>query len=36
MGVPNRIWKLAEEGALDLSNVSTIIIDTKEYELYTR
>lgn len=31
IGVPNRMFKLAEEGALDLSSVSTIIIDTKEY-----
>lgn len=30
IGVPNRILKLADEGVLDLSNVSTLIIDTKE------
>lgn len=31
IGVPNRMFKLAEEGVLDLSSVSTIIIDTKEF-----
>ena len=33
IGVPNRILKLADEGVLDLSNVTTLIIDTKEYSL---
>ena len=33
IGVPNRILKLADEGVLDLSNVSTLIIDTKEYSI---
>ena len=32
IGVPNRVLKLAEEGILDLSNLSLLIIDMKEYE----
>ena len=30
IGVPNRVLKLVEEGILDLSNVSLVIIDMKE------
>ena len=32
IGVPNRVLKLAAEGILDLSNLSLLIIDMKEYE----
>ena len=31
IGVPNRVLKLAEEGVLNLSNISLIIIDMKEF-----
>jgi len=31
IGVPNRVLKLVEEEILDLSNVSLVIIDMKEY-----
>lgn len=31
IGVPNRVLRLVEEGILDLSNVSLIVIDMKEY-----
>lgn len=31
IGVPNRVLRLIEDGVLDLSNVSTLIIDMKEY-----
>lgn len=30
IGVPNRVLRLVEEGILDLSNISHIIIDMKE------
>ena len=33
IGVPNRVLRLIEDGVLDLSNVSTLIIDMKEYGL---
>lgn len=32
IGVPNRVLKLVEEGILDVSNLSLLIIDMKEYE----
>lgn len=32
IGVPNRVLKLAEEGILNLSNISLIIIDMKELQ----
>lgn len=31
IGVPNRVLRLVEEGILDLSNVSLVVIDMKEY-----
>ena len=31
IGVPNRVLKLVEEGFLNVSNVSLIIIDMKEF-----
>ena len=31
IGVPNRVLKLAEEGVLNVSNISLIIIDMKEF-----